>query len=35
MAPISFVVLLGFKKIPEAVLIVVAGIAGVVLHHSS
>ena len=34
-APISFAVLLGFKKIPEAVLIVGAGVAGVLLHDGS
>src|SRR6266849_7160399 len=32
-ALISFGVLLGFKKIPEPILIVVAGVAGIVLHH--
>ncbi len=32
---ISFGVLLGFKKIPEPILIVGAGVAGVVLHHGS
>lgn len=34
-ALISFGVLLGFKKIPEPILIVVAGVAGVALHHGS
>ena len=34
-ALISFGVLLGFKKIPEPILIVGAGVAGVVLHHGS
>jgi chromate transporter len=34
-ALISFGVLLGFKKIPEPILIVSAGIAGVVLHNGS
>jgi len=34
-APISFGVLLGFKKIPEPVLIVGAGVAGVVLRDAS
>jgi len=35
MALISFAVLLGFKKMPEPLLILAAGIAGVVLHHGS
>jgi chromate transporter len=35
MALISFAVLLGFKKMPEPLLILAAGIAGVVLHHRS
>ncbi len=35
MALISFAVLLGFKKVPEPLLILAAGIAGVVLHHRS
>ena len=30
---ISFAVLLGFKKVPEPLLILAAGIVGVVLHH--
>jgi hypothetical protein len=34
-ATISFGVLLGFKKIPEPILIVGAGVAGIVLHHGS
>jgi chromate transporter len=34
-ALISFGLLLGFKKIPEPVLILGAGVAGVVLHHGS
>jgi hypothetical protein len=34
-ALISFGLLLGFKKIPEPILIVVAGGAGIVLHHGS
>ena len=34
-ALISFGVLLGFKKIPEPILIVVAGVAGIVLHQGS
>jgi chromate transporter len=34
-AMISLVILLGFKKVPEPILIVGAGIAGVVLHHGS
>jgi chromate transporter len=34
-ALISIGVLLGLKKIPEPILIVFAGIAGVALHHSS
>jgi len=35
MAVISFAVLLGFKKMPEPLLILAAGAAGVVLHHGS
>ena len=35
MALISFGVLLGFKKVPEPLLILAAGVAGVVLHHRS
>jgi len=35
MALISFAVLLGFKKVPEPLLILAAGVAGVVLHHTS
>ncbi len=35
MALISFAVLLGFKKVPEPLLILAAGVAGVVLHHRS
>src|SRR5436853_2830979 len=35
MALISVAMLLGFKKIPEPLLILAAGIAGVVLHHGS
>ena len=35
MALISFAVLLGFKRVPEPLLILAAGIAGVVLHHGS
>jgi chromate transporter len=34
-ALLSFAVLLGFKKIPEPLLILAAGVAGVVLHHGS
>jgi chromate transporter len=34
-AVISFLLLLGFKKMPEPILIVLAGIAGVVLHHKT
>ena len=34
-ALISFAVLLGFKKVPEPILILCAGVAGVVLHHKS
>jgi chromate transporter len=34
-AMISLVILLGFKKVPEPILIVGAGIAGFVLHHGS
>jgi chromate transporter len=34
-AMISLMILLGFKKVPEPILIVGAGIAGVVLHHGS
>jgi hypothetical protein len=34
-ALISFGALLGFRKLPEPVLIGGAGIAGIVLHHSS
>jgi chromate transporter len=34
-ALISFVLLLLFKQIPEPVLIVASGLAGIVLHHSS
>jgi len=34
-AVISFALLLGFKKMPEPILIVLAGIAGVVLHHKT
>lgn len=34
-ALISFAVLLGFKKVPEPILILCAGVAGVVLHHRS
>src|SRR5712664_744642 len=34
-ALISLAVLLGFKKTPEPILIVGAGVAGVVLHHGS
>jgi chromate transporter len=34
-AVISFVLLMLFKEIPEPVLIVAAGLAGIVLHHSS
>jgi hypothetical protein len=34
-APISFAVLLGFKKIPEPILTVGAGVAGALLHHGS
>jgi len=35
MALISVAVLLGFKKVPEPLLILAAGVAGVVLHHRS
>ena len=35
MALISFGVLLGFKRVPEPLLILAAGVAGVVLHHGS
>src|SRR5438876_4607126 len=35
MALISFAVLLGFKRVPEPLLILAAGVAGVVLHHGS
>ena len=35
MALISFAVLLGFKKMPEPLLILAAGMAGVVLHRGS
>jgi chromate transporter len=35
MALISFAVLLGFKKVPEPLLILAAGVAGIVLHHGS
>jgi chromate transporter len=34
-ALISFAVLLGCKKVPEPLIILAAGIAGVVLHHAS
>ncbi len=34
-ALLSFAVLLGFKKILEPLLILAAGVAGVVLHHGS
>lgn len=34
-ALISFAVLLGFKKIPEAIVIMAAGVVGIVLHHGS
>ncbi len=34
-ALISFAVLLGFKKVPEPLIILAAGVAGVVLHHGS
>jgi len=34
-ALLSFAVLLGVKKIPEPLLILAAGVAGVVLHHGS
>ncbi len=35
MALISFGVLLGFKRVPEPLLILAGGVAGVVLHHGS
>ena len=35
MALIAFVVLVGFKEIPEPILILAAGVAGIALHHGS
>jgi chromate transporter len=34
-ALIAFAVLLGFKKLPEPIVILAAGVAGIVLHHGS